>query len=66
MFTLACKDIGTPECSYVAREETAEKTVDNMLKHARETHPDKLSALSKNMNEKEILDMIASKVQQSL
>ncbi len=62
MFTLACKDLGTPECGYIAKEDDSEKAVHTMLRHAQETHADKLEELSRKMNEKEIFELMLSKV----
>lgn len=65
MFTLACKDLGTPECGYTAKEDDAEKAVYNMIQHAQRAHSDKLAGLSKKISEKEIFDMMMSKVEET-
>jgi predicted small metal-binding protein len=46
MYKLQCKNLGTPECDYVAKGETSEEVVRNMKEHARSTHPDKVNGMS--------------------
>lgn len=36
-YTLACKDTGT-DCPYVARSETIEELMEDIVKHAKEVH----------------------------
>ncbi len=62
MKTLACKDIGTPDCNFVAKSETAEGAVKIMMDHASKAHKDKLDEMSKTMTPDQMKAMMMSKV----
>jgi hypothetical protein len=62
MYSLACKAFSASECDYVAQEATAEKTVQAMLTHARQQHPNILKEKCKQYNEGEILELLLSKM----
>ena len=64
MFVLSCSSMGLDDCNYMAQEDTAEKAVHNVLKHARQAHPDTLKKMSKIMSEQEIFDDMMSRVRQ--
>lgn len=46
MYTLACKDVGTPECPYVSEASSAEEAVQMMKEHARGIHGEKIAGKS--------------------
>jgi predicted small metal-binding protein len=62
MKTLACADLGVPECSYVAKGETAEEVVKMMGDHAMKAHKDKIDAMAKTMSPGQMQAMMYSKV----
>jgi predicted small metal-binding protein len=62
MKTLACKDLGAPECDFVAKAETAEETVTIMMEHAASDHKDKVEEMAKTMSPEEMTAMMTSKV----
>ncbi len=64
MRTLACKDLGTPECDFMAKGETAGEVVEEMFAHAEDVHKDKIDAMEteKNMSVDQIKEMMATKV----
>lgn len=64
MYKLACSDLGTPECGFVAQADTSEEVVKKMIEHAKMAHSDKIEEMSKTMSEEEIEKMMASKVKQ--
>jgi predicted small metal-binding protein len=46
MKILACKDLGTPECPFVAKAETDDEAVKIMIEHAKKAHADKVAGMS--------------------
>ena len=66
MRTLACKDLGTPECDFTAKGETAGEVVEEMFSHAEDAHKDKIEAMEgeKNMTVDQIKEMMATKVKE--
>ena len=46
MKTLACKDLGTPDCPFVAKAPTADEAVKIMTDHAKTAHADKVGGMS--------------------
>ncbi len=66
MRTLACKDLGTPECEFVAKGETAGEVVEEMFAHAKVVHNDKINAMEteKSMTPDQIKEMMAMKVKE--
>lgn len=42
MKTLTCKDMGKPDCDFVAKGETEEEVLNTMFNHVREAHEDVL------------------------
>jgi predicted small metal-binding protein len=62
MKTLACKDLGAPECNYVAKAETAEEAVKMMTDHAMGAHKDKMDEMAKTMTPEQTNAMMMSKV----
>jgi predicted small metal-binding protein len=58
MYKLTCKDLGTPECPYESKAETKEAAVEDMMRHAAETHADKI----KDKSEGELRVMMESAV----
>ena len=48
MKSLKCSDLGAnPECSFEATGEDNKETIDAMYTHAKEAHPEKMSAMGK-------------------
>ena len=45
MKKLACADLGTENCPFVAEGETEEEVKGKMMSHAAELHPEKLEGL---------------------
>jgi len=62
MKTLACSDLGAPECHFVAKAETAEEVVKTMTEHAMAMHKDKVDEMAKTMTSDAISAMMMSKV----
>jgi len=62
MKTLSCNDLGTPECDFVAKAETAEETMAIMMGHAMSVHKDKIDEIAKTMSHEQIGEMMMSKV----
>jgi predicted small metal-binding protein len=62
MKTLACKDLGAPECDYIAKSDTAEGAVKMMTDHAMSAHKDKLDEMAKTMTPDQMNAMMMSKV----
>lgn len=53
MKQLACKDLGAPDCDFVATGETADEAKATMMAHAQEAHPEVLEGLTpEEMDEK--------------
>lgn len=46
MHILACKDLGTPECGYIASGESADDAVRMMIGHAKGAHGEKIAGKS--------------------
>lgn len=66
MKSLSCKDLGTPECNFVAKGETAEEVVQTMSDHAMQAHADKIAEISKTMTPEQIKAMMMSKVKEEM
>jgi len=62
MKTLSCKDLGAPECNFVAKAETAEGAVKMMSDHAMSAHKDKVAEMAKTMTPAQMNEMMMSKV----
>ncbi len=62
MKTLACKDLGAPECNFVAKAGTAEEVVSVMADHAMKMHKDKVAEMAKTMTPEQMNTMMMSKV----
>lgn len=60
MHTLACKDLGTPECGYVVSGESADDAVRTMIGHAKEAHAEKIAGKSDD----ELMEMMRPAVRQ--
>ena len=58
MKTLACKDLGNPQCPFVAEGETAEEAVQKMKDHAKSTHMNKLAGMSEEEMDKMMSDQV--------
>jgi len=46
MHSLACADLGTPECAHVTTGETPDEAVEKMIVHAKEAHAAKIEGKS--------------------
>lgn len=46
MKTLACKDMGAPDCDFVATGETSEEVKQKMMEHAQNAHPEALENMT--------------------
>ncbi|MEK7608236.1 MAG: DUF1059 domain-containing protein [Patescibacteria group bacterium] len=62
MKSLACKDLGAPECDFVATAETAEEVVKAMTEHAVAMHKDKVDEMAKTMTPEQMNAMMMAKV----
>lgn len=62
MKSLACKDLGAPECDFVAKAETAEEVVKVMTEHALSMHKDKVDEMAKTMTPEQMNAMMMAKV----
>ena len=62
MKTLACKDLGAPECDFVAKAETADEVVKIMSDHAMTAHKDKVDEMAKTMTPEQMHAMMLAKV----
>lgn len=65
MKTLACKDLGTPECPFVAQGNTEEEVVGAMMAHAAEVHKEKIDEMKKTMSDADMAAMMRAKIQES-
>ncbi len=61
MYKLACKDLGAPECDYIAQGETQEETLNQMKMHAMQAHPEKMEEM-KDMPEEDVNKMMIGKM----
>lgn len=66
MKTLACNDLGTPECEFKAESELAAEVIEKMYAHASEVHKDKLDKMrnENHMSDDQIKEMMAIKVKE--
>ena len=61
MVTLACKDLGAPECPFVAEGKTKKEVVEKMFLHASSAHADKVGKMKKE----DVVKMMGSKVKKA-
>jgi predicted small metal-binding protein len=47
MYKLSCKDLGAKDCDFVAEGNSAEETVDKMMKHVDEAHPEQVAKIKR-------------------
>lgn len=66
MKTLACADLGAPECPFVARGEDAEMVVKEMTDHAMMAHKDKIDEMAKTMTPDQMKAMMVSKMKEAM
>jgi predicted small metal-binding protein len=64
MFVLTCKDLDILNCHYVARADTEDKVILDMMEHAMIAHPEKIKELTEVMSKEEIIAMMREKIQQ--
>lgn len=62
MYTLACKDLGAPDCPYVSSADTAEAAVADMKAHAVEAHPEAIQEMASTMSEDQIMEKMMGAV----
>lgn len=46
MLKMSCRDLGSADCDYVARGQTADDVKGDLLRHAEEDHPDMFAAMT--------------------
>lgn len=66
MKTLACKDLGAPECPYVAQGGTEDEVVATMTTHAMAEHKDKVDEMRKTMTDDQVMAMMRSKIKDAM
>lgn len=66
MFTLKCKDLGMPNCSYVAKAKTEDGVILLMMEHAMKTHPEKVGELMLTMNKSDISEMMKKEIKREI
>lgn len=54
MNTLACKDLGIMNCTFVASGSTNQAAIDASIAHLMTDHPDKMASMKKTMTEDQI------------
>lgn len=64
MFILACKDLGMPNCPYVARAKTEDEVILLMLEHAMFTNTEKIKELMLTMTREDIMEMMRKEIQE--
>ncbi len=63
MYTLACKDLGTP-CEFVARGETQDAVLQTIMEHAATAHPAEMAKMSEGKTPEDIKAMLTEKMKQ--
>jgi predicted small metal-binding protein len=63
MYTLACKDMGS-ECDHVAKAETQEEVIQDMMGHAATSHGDEMAKMSEGKTPEEMKAMLMEKMKQ--
>jgi len=66
MFTLMCKDLGLPNCAYIAKGHTEDEVISMMLEHAMFTHPERMKEMMVTMTEDDIAEMMRDKIRREI
>ena len=63
MKTLACKDLGMPDCNFVAKGGTNEEVLQKMMDHAKLEHREMMDDMMKKMTVDEMKEMMMEKIE---
>ena len=62
MYTLACKDVGIPTCSFVAKGKTTEEVISTLNEHAMKAHAEEIDEYLKKMSKEDLNKIMADKI----
>lgn len=66
MKTLSCADLGEKDCHYIAKGNTKEEAVDDMMSHAKMAHADKMKEMMADKSEMGVKQMMMAKVREAM
>jgi len=61
-----CKDLGLPNCSYIAKGHTEEEVISMMIEHAMVTHPEKIQEMMMTMDREDITEIFRNKIRREI
>ena len=66
MYTLMCKDLGLPNCAYIAKGQTEDEVIAMMMEHAMVTHPEQVKEMMTTMSRDDIGEMMRDKIRREI
>ena len=66
MFTLRCRDLGMPNCPYLAKANTEDEVILMMMEHAMKSHPEKVKELMSTMTKEDIMEMMRKEIKREV
>lgn len=57
-YSLSCKDLGMPQCNFVAKGETKEEVMEMINDHAMKVHAEEMKEKMKSMSKKDMEEMM--------
>ncbi|MBU1145928.1 DUF1059 domain-containing protein [Patescibacteria group bacterium] len=64
MKTLSCQDVSGLACPFVAKGETEEEVIQQLMDHAKTAHPEESAKMMEGKSEEEMKEMMKSKVKE--
>ena len=61
-----CKDLGMPNCAYIAKGHTEDEVIAMMLEHAMFTHPERVKELMSTLSREEIAETFRDKIRREI
>jgi predicted small metal-binding protein len=61
-----CKDLGLPNCSFIAKGHTEDEVIATMMEHAMITHPEQVKEMLGTMSREEIGEMFREKIRREI
>lgn len=66
MKTLSCQDMSGLSCPFVAKGETEEAVIQQLMDHAKAEHSEELAKMTEGKTEEEVKEMIKSKIKEEI
>jgi predicted small metal-binding protein len=66
MKTLSCQDVSGVACPFVAKGETEEEAIQQLMDHAKTAHPEESAKMMEGKSEEEMNEMLKSKVKEEM